>query len=63
MSSKDLLEKYEHLTDEDLGHRPSAPEKAKFEYSSLGMVLPNNIKKRKTNRESSKKKTKQVFGI
>ena len=27
LSSKDLLEKYEYLTGEDLGHRPSALEK------------------------------------
>ena len=37
LSSKDLLEKYEYLTGEDLGHRPSALEKTKFEYSPLGM--------------------------
>ena len=33
LSSKDLLEKYEYLTGEDLGHRPSVLEKTKFEYS------------------------------
>ena len=37
LSSKDLLEKYEYLTGEDLGHRPSVLEKTKFEYSPLGM--------------------------
>ena len=37
MSSKDLLEKYEYLTGEDIGHRPSVLEKTKFEYSPLGM--------------------------
>ena len=31
LSSKDLLEKYEHLTGEDLGHKPSVFEKTKFE--------------------------------
>ena len=30
LSSKDLLEKYEYLTGEDLGHKPSVFEKAKF---------------------------------
>ena len=44
LSSKDLLEKYEYLTGEDLGHKPSVFEKAKFEYSPLGMVLANNTK-------------------
>ena len=39
LSPKDLLEKYEYLIGEDLGHRPSMLEKAKFEYSPLGMSL------------------------
>ena len=33
LSSKDLLEKNEYLTGEDLGHRPSVLEKTKFEFS------------------------------
>ena len=45
MSSKDLLEKYEYLTGEDLGHKPSVSKQAKFECSLLGMVLTNNTKK------------------
>ena len=45
MSSKDLLEKYEYLTGEDLGHRPSVLEKTKFEYSPLGMSLSKSFKK------------------
>ena len=45
MSSKDLLEKYEYLTGEDLGHRPSVFEKTKFEYFPLGMSLSKSIKK------------------
>ena len=57
MSSKDLLEKYEYLTGEDLGHRPSALEKTKFEYSPLGAVLANNAKKKtSTNKVNDKKK-------
>ena len=44
LSSKDLLEKYEYLTGEDLGHRPSLLEKTKFEYSPLGMSV-NHLKK------------------
>ena len=39
LSSEDLLEKYEYLTGEDLGRKPSVFEKAKFEYSPLGMSL------------------------
>ena len=39
------LEKYEDLTGEDLGHRPSVLEKTKFEYSPLGMSLSKSFKK------------------
>ena len=45
LSCKDLLEKYEYLTGEDLGHRPSVLEKTKFEYSPLGMSLSKSFKK------------------
>ena len=43
LSSKDLLEKYENLTDEDLGHRPSTLEKTKFEYSPLGKFFNKGL--------------------
>ena len=39
LASNDLLEKYEYLTGEDLGNKPSVFEKTKFEYSPLGMSL------------------------
>ena len=45
LSSKDLLEKYEYLTGEDLRHRPSLLEKTKFKYSPLGMSLSKSFKK------------------
>ena len=45
MASKDLLEKHESLTGEDLGHKPSVLEKAEFEYSPLGMSLSKSFKK------------------
>ena len=38
LSSKNL-DKYEYLTGEDLGLKPRTVEKAKFEYSPLGMSL------------------------
>ena len=64
LSSKDLLEKYEYLTGEDLGHRPSVLEKNKFEYSPLVVVLADNvIKKTNTNKMNIKKKTRQKFNI
>ena len=57
LSSKDLLEKYQYLTGEDLGHRPSSLGKTKFEYSPLGAVLANDVKKKtNTNKVNSKKK-------
>ena len=57
LSSKDLLEKYEYLTGEDLGHRPSVLEKTKFEYFPLGAVLADNVKKKtNTNKVNIKKK-------
>ena len=64
LSSKDLLEKYEYLTGEDLGHRPSVLEKNKFEYSPLVAVLADNVKKKtNTNKMNIKKKTRQKFNI
>ena len=45
LTSKDLLEKYEYLTAEDLGHRPNVLEKTKFEYSPLGMSISKSFKK------------------
>ena len=56
LSSRDLLEKYKHLTGEDLEQRPSVLEKTKFEYFPLGMSLSKSFKKDNfkniTNRES-----------
>ena len=43
--SKDLLEKCEYLTGEDLGYRPSLLEKTKFECSPLGLSLSKSFKK------------------
>ena len=43
--SKDLLEKHEYLTGEDLGHRPSSIEPAEFEYSPLGKVFNKGLDK------------------
>ena len=43
LSSKDLLEKYEYLTGQDLGHRPSALEKTKVEYCPLDISLSKSF--------------------
>ena len=42
MSSKNL-DKYEYLTGEDLGVKPSTVEKAKFEYSPLGKIFNKGL--------------------
>ena len=52
------MEKYEYMTGEELGHRPSLYEKAEFEYSPLGMTLINNTKS-KTNENKVYNKNKQ----
>ena len=43
-SSSDL-HKYEYLTKKDLGYKPDALEKAKFEYSPLGKVFTDGLNK------------------
>ena len=45
LPSKYLSEKYEYLTGEDLGFRPRALEKTKFEYSPLGISISKSSKK------------------
>ena len=39
------LEKYEYLTDEDLGYKPDIIQRAKFEYSALGEAFNKAFKK------------------
>ena len=39
------LEKYEYLTGEDLGLKPSTIEQAKFEYSPLGKIFNKGLDK------------------
>ena len=58
LSSKDLLEKYKYLTGEDLGHRPCVLQKTKFEYSPVGTVLANNVKKKTNTNKVNIKKNK-----
>ena len=58
------MEKYEYLTGEDLGHRPSVLEKTKFEYSPLGAVLADNVKKKtNTNKVNIKKDKTKIWYI
>ena len=37
------LDKYEYLTDKDLGYKPDPIEKARFEYSPLGQVFNKGL--------------------
>ena len=39
------LPKYEYLTKKDLGHKPDAVEKVKFEYSPIGKVFTDGLNK------------------
>ena len=43
--SSNNLEKYEYLTGEDLGLKPSTVEQAKFEYSPLGKIFNKGLSK------------------
>ena len=43
--SSNNLEKYEYLTGEDLGLKPSTAEQAKFEYSPLGKIFNKGLDK------------------
>ena len=45
------LRKYEFLTDEDLGYKPSVLEKAKFEYSPLGKFFNKGLKEEEKKEE------------
>ena len=39
VNSSGYLKKYEYLTGEDLGYKPSAFEQARFDYSPLGYIF------------------------
>ena len=43
--SSNNLDKYEYLTGEDLGLKPSTIEQAKFEYSPLGKIFNKRLNK------------------
>ena len=45
LSSKNLP-KYEHLTGEDLGYKPSALQQARFDYSPLSKFFNETLKKK-----------------
>ena len=43
--STNNLDKYEYLTDDDLGLKPSTIEQTKFEYSPLGNIFTKGLDK------------------
>ena len=43
--SSNNVDKYEYLTGEDLGLKPSSIEQAKFEYSPLGKIFNKGLSK------------------
>ena len=61
--SSTKLDKYEYLTDEDLGYKPSMFEKAKFQQSPLGIVLVINTNslKNKNKTVNTNKQDKNLF--
>ena len=56
--SSNNLDKYEYLTGEDLGLKPSTVEQAKFEYSPLGKIFNKKLYKEEVKKEGQKTKTK-----
>ena len=61
MSSGELR-KYEYLTVEDLGYRPSVLEQTKFDYSPLGKVFNKGLDK-DDHKEGLLKKLKNIEKI
>ena len=69
--SSNNLDKYEYLTGEDLGLKPSTVEQAKFEYSPLGKIFnkglseddkKEGILKRRKNIEGKNEEQLKVIG-
>ena len=58
--SSNNLEKYEYLTGEDLGLKPSTVEKAKFEYSTLGEIFNKELDKDEDKKEGLLKRSKNI---
>ena len=59
--SSNNLDKYEYLTGEDLGLKPSTVEQEKFEYSPLGKIFNKGLNK-EDKEEGLLKKLKNIVG-
>ena len=58
--SSNNLDKYEYLTGEDLGLKPSTIEQAKFEYSPLGKIFNRALDDDDDKKEGLFKKIKNI---
>ena len=58
--SSNNLDKYEYLTGEDLGLKPSTVEQAKFEYSPLDKVFTKGLNKDEDKKEGLLKRLKNI---
>ena len=54
------LRKYDYLTGEDLGYRPSVLEQTKFDYSSLGKVFNKGLDDKDDKKEGLLKRLKNI---
>ena len=61
LSSNDF-DKYEYLTDEDLGHKPSTVEQATFEFSPLDKIFNKGLDKDRDKKEGLLKRLKNLEG-
>ena len=59
--SSNNLDKYEYLTGEDLGLKPSTVEQAKFEYSPLGKIFNKSLSE-EDKKEGLSKRIKNIEG-
>ena len=58
--SSNNLDKYEYLTSEDLGLKPSSIEQTKFEYSPLGKMFNKGLDKDEDEKEGLLKRLKNI---
>ena len=54
------LRKYEYLTGEDLGYRPSVLEQTKFDYSPLGKAFNKGLDDKDDKKEGLLKRLKNI---
>ena len=59
LSSCELI-KYEYLTGEDLGYRPSVLEQTRFDYSLLGKVVNKGLDDKNDKKEGLLKRLKNI---